>query len=282
MHRKGRRSGGIAVYIRNSYIEHFEELNSDFEFGVFLKIKNTLVSHDLVLCAVYVPPERSSAYSDTDDSGIVLLDVALNDITARSNCNRLIVTGDLNARTALLEDFIPNDDGRYSTNDNFYECDQFCMPRNNSDCANDNRFGRELVDLCAKFKIHIVNGRKEHDRLGMYTCFTNNGASTVDYTLVSTEIFEDVTDFEIFENDTLTHLPQQFTFLCNRTDNIENAKNENTDIGCERGIYKWCEDSLVNLSNEQNRELINVFNSYIDTGQPSQAQTHLLKPFKCL
>ena len=104
-----------------------------------------------------------------------------------------------------------------------------------------------------------------------------NGASTVDYTLVSTKIFEDVTDFEIFENDTLTHLPQQFTFICNTTDNIENAKIENTDVGCERGIYKWCEDSLVNLSNGLNRELINVFNSYIDTGQPSQAADSLVQ-----
>ena len=219
------------------------------------------------MCGVCAPQKRS-----TQDSGIELLDKALHDMTAKLNCtNKLMVTGDMNARTALLEDFIPYDDGKFVLNENYYESDLFCMPRNNSDCVMDNRFGRELVELCAKSKIHIVNGWKENDRLGMFTCFTNNGASTVDYTLVSTEIFEDVTNFEFFENGTLTHLPQQFTFICNRANNIENANNENTDVGCERLIYRWCEKSLVNLSNEQNKELINVCNSYIDTGQPSQA-----------
>ena len=89
VHRKGRCSGDIAVYIRNSYIEHFELLTSEFEFGVFLKIKNSLVSHDVIYCAVYVTPERSSAYSYTEESGIALLDDGPHEIAARLICNKL-------------------------------------------------------------------------------------------------------------------------------------------------------------------------------------------------
>ena len=56
------------------------------------------------------------------------------------------------------------------------------------------------------------------------------------HTLLSTEIIKDATNLENFKNNSFTHLYQQFTFLCYRMDNLENANNENADRGNERVI----------------------------------------------
>ena len=68
-----------------------------------------------------------------------------------------------------------------------------------------------LLELCCTFGIHILNGRTSGDLNGELTCYTANGSSLVDYTIVSTALFNRILKFEIGNEDQFTHLPQVFT-----------------------------------------------------------------------
>ena len=44
----------------------------------------------------------------------------------------------------------------------------------------------------------IANGRIGRDKiLGKFTCHTSNGQSTIDYAIVSTELFPNIVDFYV-------------------------------------------------------------------------------------
>ena len=61
--------------------------------------------------------------------------------------------------------------------------------------------------MCCTLNIHILNGRLFEDREGNITCISGNGASVVDYSIVSTDLFPLVTDFEILTRDESDHFP---------------------------------------------------------------------------
>lgn len=63
------------------------------------------------------------------------------------------------------------------------------IPRKNKDIEVFNQFGPSLVDLCCIFNFHILNGRLHDDSDGIYTCTANDGASVVDYSMASSELF---------------------------------------------------------------------------------------------
>ena len=74
-----------------------------------------------------------------------------------------------------------------------------------------NEYGNKLVNLCKTTGLRIVNGRTTSDALGHFTCITHNGASTVDYLIVSQHIFNTVSDFRIGTRIDSDHMPLEFT-----------------------------------------------------------------------
>ena len=54
-----------------------------------------------------------------------------------------------------------------------------------------------MLDICIGNKIRILNGRCFGDMFGHYTCYTPNGASVVDYTMVSECILDKVLYFHV-------------------------------------------------------------------------------------
>ncbi len=49
---------------------------------------------------------------------------------------------------------------------------------------------KELLGLCGATGYRILNGRIAGDLIGEYTCFANHDHNTVDYMIVSPEMFE--------------------------------------------------------------------------------------------
>ena len=60
-------------------------------------------------------------------------------------------------------------------------------------------YGNRLLELCQKFNLRILNGRKIGDSIGNLTCRKYNGSSTVDYFIGSTELFNNVRYMEVHD-----------------------------------------------------------------------------------
>jgi hypothetical protein len=126
--------------------------------------------------------------------------------------DNVLVMGDFNARTGVLGDYV---DAMHLANNDM------SPSRWNMD-TRINTNGRQLVDLCKACDMLIVNGRVGTDAgVGDFTCRTFNGASTVDYFLLSIPLFNQATDMAVLPFDRCTsdvHLPIVCTF--NTTDTI--------------------------------------------------------------
>ena len=124
----------------------------------------------MLLLFVYVPPEHSPVYCETDNSGIEILNSYINDLLTKYPDSNLFLTGDLNSRIKDFNDFILNDEVNYVFGDDIpYPSDDFDMPRNSKDTEY-NRFGLSLVELCCTYSIHVFNGQPFQDEEGNYTC----------------------------------------------------------------------------------------------------------------
>jgi hypothetical protein len=120
--------------------------------------------------------------------------------------HNLIVTGDLNARTKDLQDYIQDDSPVYLPLPDFYPVDNFQIKRKTKDTHGElNEYGKLLIELCCTFGIHFLNGRTPGDINGEFTCFTGNGSSLVDCTIISTSLHNKVIKFEISNQDQYTH-----------------------------------------------------------------------------
>ena len=102
---------------------------------------------------IYLPLELSNCIAKYTESGYIL------------------ITGDFNARTGSLQDYIQNDSLSFEINDHIseimcYISDAEPGPR----CMMDkkiNTFGRRLISICKSSHVRIVNGRHQFDPLGV-------------------------------------------------------------------------------------------------------------------
>lgn len=81
---------------------------------------------------------------------------------------------------------------------NDYQIDKILLERKSPDVNIDHR-GKELIAMCVGNQLRILNGRTLGDMFGHFTCYTPNGASVVDYVIVSENILDQVLHFKISE-----------------------------------------------------------------------------------
>ena len=86
-----------------------------------------------------------------------------------------------------------------------------------------NNNGSKLIELCKISYLKIVNGRVGRDKhIGNYTCYTSRGKSTINYALVSMDVFSPIDDFHIDVLDKCmsdVHCPICLTISCNNNNN---------------------------------------------------------------
>jgi hypothetical protein len=68
-----------------------------------------------------------------------------------------------------------------------------------------NTYGKSLAELCCGNELIILNGRTKGDYIGQFTCHTYNGASVVDYTMVSSEMLQSVNHFTVSNITEFSH-----------------------------------------------------------------------------
>jgi len=269
--RHGRASGGILVFIKKSVIEYFHYIG-DFECGVVVKVCDVVFDYPVLYIACYLPPSGSSFYRQGDilSNGIAILEDKLCHLKSLYPDHQLILSGDFNARTKVLQDFIQDDSPAYLPLPDIYHEDKFQIKRQSKDKHGEvNEYGKHLIELCCTFGIHFLNGRTLGDEKGELTCFTGNGSSLVDYTIVSTPLYDKILKFEINEEDQYTHLPQAFTFKSGvgayeTKEHFPNQSSSNRG----RSHYIWTDQSLDKLIGNK---LITDFYDLVQEGHTENA-----------
>ena len=108
----------------------------------------------------------------------------------------ILLCGDFNARVSNSDGFIRDDDNSHTPLFTNYTVDKQIRCRKSKDTTLDTR-GKELIDFCISNQIRMLNGRVLGDLCGNYTCYTANGTSIVDYTLVSESILDQILYFNV-------------------------------------------------------------------------------------
>ena len=209
----GRASGGILIYIKKSITQYFSYISS-FICGISLEISDKLLGSSVLYMSCYLPPAGSKFYDSLNSDGVSLVELKLIKLKARYPNHCMVLSGDFNTRTKDSQDFIIDDSLSHLPVPDLYDADDFKIQRKSKDLHGElNEHGKMLLELCCSFGIHILNGRTSGDLNGELTCYTANGSSLMDYTIVSTALFNRILKFEIGNEDQFTHLPQVFTIV---------------------------------------------------------------------
>jgi hypothetical protein len=173
------RFGGIGVAIKNSLLQFVHYLKDDCECILWVKIcKQFLkVDNDVYIGFVYIPPEGSRFYNNE-----MFDSVSESILNVLSKSDYVMLMGDFNARTGLLNDYCTYDDytvKEYGLDAAFpfesspdYVLNSLNLPLKR--CSKDlkvNNHGVKLIDLCRNLNMLICNGRiGSADNIGNNTC----------------------------------------------------------------------------------------------------------------
>ena len=200
---------GLCVLVSKKIDDYCEMLADCTSNSVlWLKFSNKAYGKPFILGAVYIPHEGSKYYSnDIFDE--------INDDCAKIKSKYnipLLLIGDFNARTGLLDDFLPTNelleaetglellDDPEADGRTILEKMDVPIVRYNQDKHTNNN-GYQLIDLCKTVGLHIMNGRCGLDRgTGKLTCADS---STIDYAVASPQLFDNISDFCIYDFDAL-------------------------------------------------------------------------------
>ena len=184
---------------------------------------------------------------------------------------KVIVQGDFNARTNVINDTIVRD--KFDTI--FMRNDSGDIPnRNSEDKVPADHRGKELLELCKSLELVILNGRKIGDLFGKFTSLQWNGNSVVDYVLASQSIYSSITYFKIgdFIPWLSDHCATRFKLLSCM---VPQAKNENPGEKLESlfwdaespekftSILREHEQEISEMLNAPNANVLNKFQNLI-------------------
>ncbi|KAK6195001.1 hypothetical protein SNE40_000522 [Patella caerulea] len=208
-------SGGVVVLIKTWLKDYVSQLfTTAREEAIWIKISLTNLGceKDLIIGAVYIPPERSIFYNDKDvHCGIELVEAAVCDIKNKYPVSDVLVIGDFNARTGEIKDFILSEETDHVPElrafyDFWSETIVDIDVRTNKDKIVNN-FGKVLVHFCCGNDFVILNGRQPPDTTGDFTYISTTGVSTIDYEIINIGGLSRVKLFSVINNDISEHSP---------------------------------------------------------------------------
>ena len=106
----------------------------------------------------YIPPYGSTSYIDGEDNGIMHLENYICQLSSIYEDSSLLISGDFNARTKDIADYIIDDNCKHLPLPNFYTCDDLSVPRKSRDLHGEvNTHGRSLLNMCSVHGLHMLN-----------------------------------------------------------------------------------------------------------------------------
>ncbi|MES9881010.1 MAG: reverse transcriptase domain-containing protein [Sedimenticola sp.] len=219
--RAKRDSGGIVIYCKNKLSDNLKVVKLDEKGIVWLKLpkEDFKMQNDVYFCICYIPPERSRLYRNLCAlQNFDFFDNLSDDIRYYSNIGSVYICGDMNGRTGErsdlisdvgLEKYVPELPSIIT-----YEHD---LPNRTSNDKSVNSFGLRLLSMCKEHDLRLVNGRLEP---GMFTCYTHNGCSVVDYLITSPDNFAQIKSMLVMNlTEFSDHCPIQFELNAAPCDN---------------------------------------------------------------
>ena len=217
-YRKNHLGGGIAVFILKSLNYVTNEISIDLNECIVLKLDKRYLNIDnnLICCFPYIPHEYSTVFSGNLIKGMERFIELYDTLNLKFGDVYWFFGGDFNARTGNLSDFIQPHNVQEYTDVIDGSGDLFdilsCKPRKTRDPNFINTFGRQLVEFCKANNLYILNGRTGSDKKGNITCIANKGKTIVDYFIVSKNVFDLVTSFDITPRPESDHFPLSVVF----------------------------------------------------------------------
>lgn len=270
----GRFAGGVAVFVRTIFTRYIVKVIDTYDNTIAIIFDENFLKTEkkILFCYTYVSPEGSSFYDGKIQSnGIQMFEDIIDDIQMQYGLDlHLICAGDFNSRIGQKQDFLDVSGGINDPLHDFVDIDPFNVPRYSKDTIA-NSFGKSLLSLCCNLEMHVLNGRKHSDMGGEFTYVSHLGKSVIDYITVSTELFEDVKDFQVMNIDISPHFPIVCTF----------GANYNTGPSTKGGKsrkwtrYKWNDDKRVHFMSKLGhnivQEKISIFNDLMNVGDVNAA-----------
>ena len=245
-----RRSGGVGIFIKQNLFPTTTKITVKGKLAdtcIPVILSNPQLNENLLCISIYIPPEGSkySFLEMFDDLEELILAIRNEHMV-----EKIILLGDLNARTGLTNDSIKF--SRHLQQDCGTEPLEL-RPRANQDRFV-NAYGKRLVQLCTTMEMRIMNGRVEGDLMGKPT---SNDSSTIDYIVVSEEAVPCIQSMKVHNFDPLlSDMHCLISVKCQI--NLLLPPGSSTDIATneKRFITKWNpQNNIIFKSNFDDEDL---------------------------
>jgi hypothetical protein len=204
-----KKSGGICTLFKDKIFDYVTPITEYNGQGCvqWFRMRKEIIGTDFILGSVYIVPEESSYHTGEEFNNILTDMINIYGVYGLP----FWLTGDFNARSGslgdyiLLDDHIANETGLSQSSDIFLNRELIDSIGISLDRTVKDKMvkkaGRELVDLCKCMGILILNGRTGQDKgVGQTTCAE---ASTIDYMIASPALHAHVEDFIVDDFDPL-------------------------------------------------------------------------------
>ena len=272
--------GGVGWFVKESlrkYIKILYEMSNENMFFCKLDKNYFNFSDDVYVGIIYFPPENSSREKRIKIDHFKNLLEKLSKIES----SNIILIGDFNARTRVLNDIMREDKDVDIIPE--LTSSKVRYKRNNQD-TKINNYGKKLIEFCIETSSYIANGRTLGDFQGKYTCYEHNGTSTVDYAVIGETMYSRISKFmvstpkyksdhcmidleiKLLKDIVFKHdIKRQETSLKWNTKNIEFFKNH-MDSPCTYKLIREIESCLIEsrdtISNDDILDKINFLYTY--------------------
>ena len=189
---------GLCMLVSENISKHAKLLEENYSKHVlWVYFNKKAFGLSCVFGSVYIPHEASKYYNKE------LFDELAEDIiNIKSKYDAPIcLLGDFNSRTGTLDDFtvleeqiseicnLDNNEIDVFNSKQYFEERGLNTNRSNKDNFTNNN-GYKLIEICRCLDLKIVNGRIGSDQnIGDFTCISNQGSSTQDYCIASSDFF---------------------------------------------------------------------------------------------
>ena len=197
-----RNSGGISVLLKPNIRKGVKYIDTNNDYCIWMKFDRTYfgLDKDIFLCACYIPPEGSNIYKQ-NQAKVNPFNIIEDEIMKYKQKGNVLLMGDLNARSGVLDDFVDKDnDDRLEiySKCSHYQHDTALSKRTNSDVKH-NVFGKNLINMCKILQMRILNGRTIGDIKGNITYMHPSGCSAIDYAVADQDLMSQVVCFKVNE-----------------------------------------------------------------------------------
>ena len=260
--KKGRKSGGTIVlgkkYLKN--LVQAKETNNFVGVEISRELFENANKNLFILCG-YIH-DATSKYHDPDAFENLACEIS-------KLCDEntpMIITGDLNGRTGVLNDYY--EDHQLGNHHDMESVSSIPLPlRKNCDKSVNNQ-GKSIIELCHIFNLKILNGRSKGDPMGNFTYNDSNlGASTIDYSICTQNFYENVNNFMVLPQNELSDHSKIVTEL-KETPNMGSHTPDNYKWEILQNKFIWDENQKTHFINylENDNDRISDIKQRIEAG----------------